>query len=74
MSYDTQKSKQEILARAGLVLSCFMFSIGAVVAFFSGTSALVVVILSICAVLMFWAAIVASQKVALVLGRFFPLG
>ena len=34
MSQDTQKSKHEVLARAGLVLSFFMFMLSAVVAFF----------------------------------------
>ena len=74
MSQDTQKSKQEILARAGLVLSFFMFMLGAIVAFSSGASSFVVLGLSVCAALLLWAAIFASQKVALVLGRFFPLG
>ncbi len=74
MSHDTQKSKQEVLARAGLILSFFMFIIVAVVAFSSGASGFVVLVLSVCAALLLWAAIFASQKVALVLGRFFPLG
>ena len=74
MSQDTQKAKQEILARAGLVLSFFMFMLGAVVAFSSGASGFVVLILSICAALLLWAAMFASQKAALVLGRLFPLG
>jgi hypothetical protein len=74
MTQDTQKSKQEVLARAGLILSFFMFIIVIVVAFSSGASSFVVLVLSICAALLLWAAIFASQKVALVLGRFFPLG
>lgn len=74
MSQDAQKSKQEVLARTGLVLSFFMFMLVAVVAFASGASGFVVSVLSVCAALLLWAAIFASQKVALVLGRFFPLG
>jgi hypothetical protein len=74
MSQDTQKSKQEVLARAGLILSFFIFMFCAVVAFSSGASGFVVFVLSVCAVLLLWAAIFASQRVALVLGRFFPLG
>ena len=74
MSQDTQKSKQEVLARAGLILSFFMFMLGAVVAFSSGANSFVVLFLSVFAALLLWAAIFASQKVALVLGRFFPLG
>ena len=74
MSQDAQKSKQEVLARTGLVLSFFMFMLVAVVAFSSGASGFVVLVLSVCAALLLWAAVFASQKVALVLGRFFPLG
>jgi hypothetical protein len=44
------------------------------VAFSSGASDFIVLVLSVCAALLLWAAIFASQKVALVLGRFFPLG
>jgi hypothetical protein len=72
MSQDTQKSKQEVLARAGLVLSFLIFMLSAVVAFISGASALIVVMLSVCAGLMFWAAMFAGQKAALIVGRFFP--
>ena len=74
MSQDHQKSKQEILARAGLMLSFFMFLLGAVVAFFSGASVLIVLVLSISALLLLRAAMFASQKVALFMGRLFPLG
>lgn len=74
MSPKTRKSKQEALARAGLILSAFMFAFGAVVAFFSGASALVVSFLGVCVALLLWAAIFASQKVALFLGRLFPIG
>ena len=72
MSQDTQKSKQEVLARVGLVLGFFMFMLSAVVAFISGASALVIVMLSVCTGLTLWAAMFAGQKVALFLGRFFP--
>lgn len=74
MILDPQKSKQEVLARAGLVLSFFVFMLIAVAAFSTGASGFVVLVLSVCAILSLWAAIFASQKVALVLGRFFPLG
>lgn len=73
MIQDTRKSKQEVLARAGLVLSFFMFILVAIVAFSSGASGFVVLALSVCAALLLWAAIFASQKVVLILGRFFPL-
>lgn len=73
MFQNTQKSKQVILVRAGLVLSFFMLLLGAVIAFFSGVSAFVVLGLGACAALLLWAAMFASQKAALVLGRFFPL-
>ena len=72
MSQGAQKSKQEVLARSGLVLTFFVFMLCAVVAFFSGAPALVVVILSVCAGLMLWAAMFAGNKVVLFLGRFFP--
>lgn len=72
MSQGTQKSKQEVLARAGLVLSFLIFMLSAVVAFISGASALIVVMLSVCAGLMFWAAMFAGQMAALIVGRFFP--
>jgi hypothetical protein len=72
MHQDTQKSKQEVLARAGLVLGFFMFMLSAVVVFNSGASALVVVLLSVCVGLTLWAAMFAGQKAALFLGRFFP--
>lgn len=62
------------MAQAGLVLSFFMFMFFAVVAFFSDASVLVVVLLCVCAALTLWAAMFASQKVALILGRVFPLG
>jgi hypothetical protein len=74
MSQDAQKSKQEILARAGLLLSFVMFVLGTVVAFSSGASGVIVLVLSVCAALLLWAVIFANQKIALVLGRFFPLG
>lgn len=74
MSQDHQKSKQEILARAGLLLSFFMFLLGAGVAFFSGASVLIVLVLGISALMLLWAAMFASQKVALFMGRLFPLG
>lgn len=74
MIQDTHKSKQEVLARAGLVLSFFIFMLVAVAAFSTDASGFVILVLSVCSVLSLWAAIFASQKVALVLGRFFPLG
>jgi uncharacterized integral membrane protein len=72
MHQDTQKSKQVVLARAGLVLSFSVFMLCAAVAFFSDAPALVVVILSVCSGLMLWAAIFAGKKGVLFLGRFFP--
>jgi len=74
MQKDIQTSKQETLARAGLLLSFFFFMFGAVVAFSSGASTLVVALLSGFALLLLLTAVFASQKVALVLGRIFPLG
>lgn len=74
MSRDTRKSNQVILARVGLVLSFFVFMLAAVVAFSSGVSSIVVLVLSVCAGLLLWAAIFAGSKVALILGRLFPLG
>ena len=74
MAQESQKSTQENLARAGLTLSSFMFALGAVVTFFSAASALVVFALGVCFALLLWATIFAGQKVALFLGRIFPLG
>jgi hypothetical protein len=74
MAQDPQKSTQLTLARAGLALSSLMFVFGATIAFISAASALVVFVLAACAALFLWVAIFASDKVALFIGRFFPLG
>jgi hypothetical protein len=74
MPPEAKQSKQEVLARAGLVLSVFVFAFGAVVALLSGTSVLVVSALGACAAFLLSAAVFAEKKVALFLGRIFPLG
>ncbi len=74
MEQGSQKSTQLTLARAGLALSSLMFAFGASVAFISAASALVVFVLAVCAALLLWVAIFASDKAALFIGRFFPLG
>jgi len=74
MTQDTQNSTQLTLARAGLILSSLMFVFGATVAFLSAASALVVFVLAGCAALLLWLSIFSSDKVALFIGRFFPLG
>jgi hypothetical protein len=74
MAQDTQKSTQLTLARAGLTLSSLMFAFCAAVAYFSAASGFVVLVLAVCAALLLWVAIFASNKVALFIGRFFPLG
>jgi hypothetical protein len=51
-----------------------MFVFGATIAFISAASALVVFVLAGCAALLLWLAIFSSDKVALFIGRFFPLG
>ncbi len=74
MSPDNKLSKQEVLARAGLALSVFVFAFGTVIAFLSGASAVVVSVLGVCAAFLLWAAVFAENKIALFLGRIFPLG
>jgi hypothetical protein len=74
MAQDSQKSTKLTLARAGLALSSLMFVFGAAVAFVSAASSLVVFVLAAGAALLLWVAIFACDKVALFIGRFFPLG
>ncbi|MDO8988766.1 MAG: hypothetical protein Q7U91_03950 [Sideroxyarcus sp.] len=74
MTQDAQKSTQLTLARAGLTISSLMFAFGAAIAFLSAASAFVVLVLAACAALLLWVAIFAGNKVALFVGRFFPLG
>jgi hypothetical protein len=64
--------RKEVMARAGLVLAFFIFLISTVAAFQSGAQPVVTVVLGIITVFCLWAAIFASERVAVTLGRWLP--
>ncbi len=66
--------KQERLGRAGIALTGLMLVLGAAVLFVSDTSAWVAAGLGLGGLALIWLALSASSRVALTLGRWFPLG
>ena len=72
MPQTTVRKKDEIIARAGLVLAFFVFLIAPISAFQSGAKPVVTVVVGIIAVFFLWAAIFASQRIAILIGRWLP--
>jgi hypothetical protein len=72
MSETPKQRKNVVIARAGLVLGFFVFFLTAGAAHSSGAAVLVTMAIGSIAGLCLWAAIFASEKVALFLGRWLP--
>lgn len=66
--------KQERLGRAGVALTGAMLVLGAAASFASSASAWIAAGLGFGGLVLFWLALSAKPRVAIALGRWFPLG
>lgn len=66
------RKKDEIIARAGLLLMFFVFLIAVLSAYHSGANRVVTAVFGVIAVICLWAAIFASHRIAILVGRWLP--
>lgn len=72
MPQTTVRKRDELIARTGLVLAFFVFLIASISAFQSGVKPVVTVVVGFIAVFCLWAAVFASQRIAILVGRWLP--
>ena len=72
MSQTTVRKKDEIIARAGLLLIFFVLIIAALSAFHSDANPVITAFFGIVAVFCLWTAIFANHRIAILVGRWLP--
>lgn len=72
MSQTTVRKKDEIIARAGLLLVFFVFLIVVLSAYYSDANRVVTAVFGVIAVFCLWAAVFSSRRIAILVGRWLP--
>ena len=66
------RKKDEIIARAGILLVFFVFLIAFLSAYHSGANRVVTAVFGVIAVFCLWAVIFASRRIAIFVGTWLP--
>lgn len=66
------KQKELVFARVGLIFGFTLFSIVAINAYIAGVSAFAIVALAAASAFCLWAAVFASDKIAMLFGQWLP--